>query len=220
MAEVSARRADGAGAALPRDGHAHRAAARPLAAEILRYRPRAKSIAASRCRTPSMSTSTSAPRSTPRTCREQRGQSAHPRADGRTATAPSSSSNPGAKHSIAVGILNRLNLIIEGSLGYFGCGLIDGPNVRIAGRVGWACAENMMSGTILIEKNAGSQFGAAIRGGDLVCKRQCRLAHRHRHEGRHHHRRRRHRRLHRLHDAARAHGDLRQCRQESRRFHV
>ena len=78
--------------------------------------------------------------------------------------------NPGAKHSIAVGILNRLNLIIDGSLGYFGCGLIDGPNVRIAGRVGWSCAENMMSGTVLIEKNAGSQFGAAIRGGDLVCK--------------------------------------------------
>jgi glutamate synthase domain-containing protein 3 len=78
--------------------------------------------------------------------------------------------NPGAKHSMAVGILNRLNLIIEGSLGYFGLGLIDGPNVRIAGRVGWSCAENMMSGTILIEKNAGSQFGAAIRGGDLVCK--------------------------------------------------
>jgi hypothetical protein len=78
--------------------------------------------------------------------------------------------NPGAKHSIAVGILNRLNLIIEGSLGYFGVGLIDGPNVRISGRVGWSCAENMMSGTILIEKNAGSQFGAAIRGGDLVCK--------------------------------------------------
>jgi glutamate synthase domain-containing protein 3 len=78
--------------------------------------------------------------------------------------------NPGAKHSVAVGILNRLNLIIEGSLGYFGLGLIDGPNVRISGRVGWSCAENMMSGTILIEKNAGSQFGAAIRGGDLVCK--------------------------------------------------
>jgi methylamine---glutamate N-methyltransferase subunit B len=78
--------------------------------------------------------------------------------------------NPGAKHSIAVGILNRLNLIVEGSLGYFGLGLIDGPNVRISGRVGWSCAENMMSGTILIDKNAGSQFGAAIRGGDLVCR--------------------------------------------------
>jgi glutamate synthase domain-containing protein 3 len=78
--------------------------------------------------------------------------------------------NPGAKHGIAVGILNRLQLYIEGSLGYFGCGLIDGPNVRISGRVGWSCAENMMAGTVVIEKNAGSTFGAAIRGGDLVCK--------------------------------------------------
>ena len=49
-------------------------------------------------------------------------------------------------------------------------GLIDGPNVRVNGRVGWSCGENMMSGTVLIEKNAGSTFGAAIRGGDLVCK--------------------------------------------------
>jgi glutamate synthase domain-containing protein 3 len=78
--------------------------------------------------------------------------------------------NPGAKHALAVGILNRLNLTIEGSLGYFGCGLIDGPNIRITGRVGWSCAENMMAGTVVIEKNAGSTFGAAMRGGDLVCK--------------------------------------------------
>jgi len=78
--------------------------------------------------------------------------------------------NPGAKHSVAVGILNRLNLEIDGSLGYFGCGLIDGPNIRIKGRVGWSCAENMMAGTVVIEKNAGSTFGAALRGGDLVCK--------------------------------------------------
>jgi glutamate synthase domain-containing protein 3 len=28
----------------------------------------------------------------------------------------------------------------------------------------------MMSGTVVIEKNAGSTFGAAIRGGDLVCR--------------------------------------------------
>ena len=78
--------------------------------------------------------------------------------------------NPGAKHSLGVGILNRLRLIFKGSLGYFGCGLSDGPNIQISGRVGWSCAENMMSGTIVIQKNAGSTFGAAIRGGDLVCK--------------------------------------------------
>lgn len=78
--------------------------------------------------------------------------------------------NPRGMHSLGVGILSKLNLIIEGSTGYFTTGLIDGPNVRITGRVGWSCGENMMSGTIMIEKNAGSTFGAAIRGGDLVCR--------------------------------------------------
>ena len=78
--------------------------------------------------------------------------------------------NPRGMHSVGVGVLNKLNLIIEGSTGYFTAGLIDGPNVRINGRVGWSCGENMMSGTIIIEKNAGSTFGAAIRGGDLVCR--------------------------------------------------
>ena len=28
--------------------------------------------------------------------------------------------NPGAKHSLGVGILNKLNVIFEGSLGYLG----------------------------------------------------------------------------------------------------
>ena len=78
--------------------------------------------------------------------------------------------NPQGKHSLGVGILNKLNLIFEGSLGYFGVGSIDGPIVRVNGRVGWSCAENMMAGKVVIEKNAGSCFGAAIRGGDLICK--------------------------------------------------
>src|SRR6202047_5011090 len=58
--------------------------------------------------------------------------------------------NPGAKHSLGVGILNRLQLYFEG-------------------RVGRSCAENMMAGTGVVEKNAGSSFGAGLRGGDLVC---------------------------------------------------
>ena len=78
--------------------------------------------------------------------------------------------NPGAKHSIGVGVLQRCKIRFEGSLGYFGVGLIDGPEVTITGRVGWSVAENMMSGVVLIEKNAGSLAGAAIRGGDLVVK--------------------------------------------------
>jgi glutamate synthase domain-containing protein 3 len=78
--------------------------------------------------------------------------------------------NPGAKHSLGVCILQRCTMRFEGSLGYFGVGLIDGPEVTITGRVGWSVAENMMSGVVIIEKNAGSLAGAALRGGDLVVR--------------------------------------------------
>jgi glutamate synthase domain-containing protein 3 len=78
--------------------------------------------------------------------------------------------NPGAKHSLAVGILTRCRIRINGSLGYFGCGLADGPEIHITGRVGWSVAENMMSGVVVIDKNAGSLTGAALRGGDLVIR--------------------------------------------------
>jgi glutamate synthase domain-containing protein 3 len=80
--------------------------------------------------------------------------------------------NPSARHSLGVGILARCRLTFEGSLGYFGCGLIDGPEVHITGRVGWSAAENMMSGVVVIDSNAGSLAGAALRGGDLVVKGQ------------------------------------------------
>jgi methylamine---glutamate N-methyltransferase subunit B len=78
--------------------------------------------------------------------------------------------NPGAKHSIGVGILTRCKITFEGSLGYFGCGLIDGPEIHITGRVGWSACENMMSGVVVVGSNAGSLTGAAMRGGDLVVR--------------------------------------------------
>ena len=78
--------------------------------------------------------------------------------------------NPGAKHSLGVGILTRCRITFDGSLGYFGLGLIDGPEVHVKGRVGWSACENMMSGVVVIDSNAGSLTGAAIRGGDLLVK--------------------------------------------------
>jgi methylamine---glutamate N-methyltransferase subunit B len=76
--------------------------------------------------------------------------------------------NPGARHSLAVGLLLRCRITFEGSLGYFGCGLIDGPEIQVKGRVGWSACENMMSGVVTIDGNAGSLTGAAMRGGDLI----------------------------------------------------
>src|SRR5207249_5449750 len=73
--------------------------------------------------------------------------------------------NPGAKHSLGVGILTRCKITFDGSLGYFGCGVIDGPEIHITDRVGWSACENMMSGVVVIDSNAGSLTGAAMRGG-------------------------------------------------------
>ncbi len=77
---------------------------------------------------------------------------------------------PGSRHSLAVGLLTRCKIKINGSLGYFGCGLIDGPEIHITGRVGWSACENMMSGVVVVDGNAGSLTGAALRGGDVVVR--------------------------------------------------
>ncbi len=78
--------------------------------------------------------------------------------------------NPRAKHSLGVGILTRCRIEFQGSLGYFGCGLIDGPEIHVTGRVGWSACENMMSGVVVVDGNAGSLTAAAIRGGDVLVK--------------------------------------------------
>ena len=111
--------------------------------------------------------------------------------------------NPGALHSLGVGILTRCRITFEGSLGYFGCGLIDGPEVHIKGRVGWSACENMMSGVVVDrrQRRLADRRGAARRRRGRQGPR--RGAHGHRPEGRHDHRRRRRRLDDRLHDAAR-----------------
>jgi glutamate synthase domain-containing protein 3 len=78
--------------------------------------------------------------------------------------------NPGALHSLGVGILQRCKITFGGSLGYFGLGLIDGPEVHVKGRVGWSACENMMSGVVIVDGNAGSLTAAAIRGGDVLVR--------------------------------------------------
>jgi methylamine---glutamate N-methyltransferase subunit B len=80
--------------------------------------------------------------------------------------------NPSAKHSIGTGILTRCRMTFDGSLGYFGVGMIDGPEVHVKGRVGWSACENMMSGVVVIDSNAGSLMAAALRGGDVIVKGQ------------------------------------------------
>ncbi|MFQ5692639.1 MAG: GXGXG motif-containing protein, partial [Nitrospinota bacterium] len=75
--------------------------------------------------------------------------------------------NPQARHNLAVGIFHRFRLVIEGSVGYFGASLGDGPEIYIRGNAGWALGDNMMDGTIHVAKNAGASCGCTIRGGEI-----------------------------------------------------
>ena len=74
--------------------------------------------------------------------------------------------NPQARHNIAVGVLQPCKITIEGSVGYYGASLMDGPEVHIDGNAGWALGENLMSGKITVTKDAGASVAATMRGGE------------------------------------------------------
>ena len=128
--------------------------------------------------------------------------------------------NPSARHSLGVAILARCRIRFEGSLGYFGCGLIDGPEIEITGRVGWSVAENMMSGVVVVDEQR--RLARRRRAARRRPRRQGRRrrAHRDRPEGRHDHRARQRRLDDRLHDAARPPDHLRRRRARARRLDV
>lgn len=75
---------------------------------------------------------------------------------------------PAARHNLAVGLSNRIDIRIEGNAGYFIGGLCEGPDITVDGFVGWSVAENLMSGTVRIRGNASSCAGATSHGGLLV----------------------------------------------------
>jgi glutamate synthase domain-containing protein 3 len=76
--------------------------------------------------------------------------------------------NPGARHNLAVAVLQRVRICIAGSAGYYCSGLIDGATVEVQGSAGWGVAESMLSGHVRVQGSAGSGAAAAIRGGTVV----------------------------------------------------
>jgi glutamate synthase domain-containing protein 3 len=76
--------------------------------------------------------------------------------------------NPGARHNLAVAILNDTHIRLAGSAGYYCGGLIDGAAIEIEGSAGWGVAESMLSGTVRVHGSAGSGAAAAIRDGTVV----------------------------------------------------
>lgn len=78
--------------------------------------------------------------------------------------------NPEARHSLGVAIFYPVKIVVEGTAGYFCGGMNDGARFHILGNTGWSAGECMLSGEIVVERNAASGTGASIRGGTVVVK--------------------------------------------------
>ena len=76
--------------------------------------------------------------------------------------------NPGARHNLAVGLLEPARIVFRGDVGYFCGGLSDGLDIEVEGDAGWSLGADMMSGKILVHGNAGSSTAPSIRGGLVV----------------------------------------------------
>jgi glutamate synthase domain-containing protein 3 len=76
--------------------------------------------------------------------------------------------NPGGKHAIAVGIDAEREVDIDGHVGYYCAGMNKLAVVRVHGNCGVGVAENMMSGSVIVDGFASQSAAASARGGLLV----------------------------------------------------
>lgn len=74
---------------------------------------------------------------------------------------------PRGAHNLAVGLMQHLDIVIDGNAGYYTGGLSDGPDVTVRGSVGWG-VENLMSGSVRVTGNASESAAASAHGGVVV----------------------------------------------------
>jgi len=78
--------------------------------------------------------------------------------------------NPKGNHAIAVGLDAPVEVTVRGSTGYYCGGMNKQATILIKGNAGPGVAENIMSGTVIIDGDASQYAGATGRGGLLVIK--------------------------------------------------
>jgi methylamine---glutamate N-methyltransferase subunit B len=76
--------------------------------------------------------------------------------------------NPSGRHNLAVGLVEHLDIVIDGHAGYFTGGLGSGPDITVNGFVGWSVGENLMSGTIRVSGGASECAAASSHGGTVI----------------------------------------------------
>lgn len=78
--------------------------------------------------------------------------------------------NPRGAHAIAVGLDAPIDVTVRGVTGYYCGGMNSRARVHVAGSVGPGVAENMMSGSVIVDGDASQYAGATGRGGLLVIR--------------------------------------------------
>lgn len=76
--------------------------------------------------------------------------------------------NPDGRHAVACGLNAHLDVEIMGHVGYYCAGMNQLAHVRVRGNAGTGLAENIMSGSVVLEGHASQSAGATGRGGLLV----------------------------------------------------
>lgn len=78
--------------------------------------------------------------------------------------------NTHARHNIAVNIHGALDIVVQGSAGFYCCGFMNGPTVLVTGNVGWYAADNMLGGKLIVQNNAGSNLAPSMIGGAVLVR--------------------------------------------------
>ncbi len=76
--------------------------------------------------------------------------------------------NPRGAHAVACGITADIEVVVRGSVGYYGAGMHQRGRLLIEGNASTGLAENIMSGEVRITGNATMSAGATGCGGLLV----------------------------------------------------
>ncbi|MFQ5829747.1 MAG: glutamate synthase [Candidatus Methylomirabilia bacterium] len=78
--------------------------------------------------------------------------------------------HPAARHNLAVAVLEPVRVVIDGPVGYYCAGMIDGAQIEVRGSAGWGLAESMLSGMVIVGGHAGNGAAASIRGGTVMVR--------------------------------------------------
>ena len=76
--------------------------------------------------------------------------------------------NPNGAHAVAAGLTQKLQVGIEGHVGYYCAGMNQEATIEINGNAGTGLAENIMSGKVYVHGNASQSVGASGHGGLIV----------------------------------------------------